>query len=277
MPELPEVQTLLCDLEAAHVPGQSIEDVRVFWSRSVQPHSVADFRSALQGRSVRGMSRRGKYLIWYIADDLNLLIHLRMTGQFHFVENPDRRDVHDHVLFHLGDGRWLAFRDTRKFGRLRLSTDWRADLGHLGVEPLEPQFECDWFCGALRRSGRQIKPLLLDQKLVAGLGNIYVDEALFAAGIHPKTRASSLDTERAVALWKSIPAVLQRGVDHMGTSLGTGAGNFYSVSRRPGRNQDGLRVFRRQGLPCPHCGTVIERIVVAQRSSHFCPHCQPDS
>ena len=182
--------------------------------------------------------------------------------------------MHDHVSLHLTDGRELIFNDTRKFGRFRLTQPGDDPFAALGPEPLEADFTPTLFKQRLKGKTRQIKPLLLDQTTVAGLGNIYVDEALWQARIHPERRADTLTAAEIRRLHAAIRTVLQRAIDNAGTTLGSGEANFYSVAGRRGRNADALKVFRRDGMPCPRCGTVIDRIVVAQRGTHFCPRCQ---
>jgi formamidopyrimidine-DNA glycosylase len=147
-------------------------------------------------------------------------------------------------------------------------------LGQLGTEPLEPSFSTKTLKNILTSRKRLLKPLLLDQTVIAGLGNIYVDEALWEAGLHPCRRSHTLSDTEVKALRRTIPRVLKRGLKNLGTSLGTGKANFYSIARHRGRNQDQLKVFRRTGTPCPRCRQPIERIVVGQRSTHICPHCQ---
>jgi formamidopyrimidine-DNA glycosylase len=148
-------------------------------------------------------------------------------------------------------------------------------LSRLGPEPLENGFTLNVLAGRLRRHKRRLKPLLLDQAFVAGLGNIYVDEALWDAKLHPSRIAATLSRDEIKALHRAIPRVLKRGLKNLGTSLGTGETNFYSVARHRGRNKDELKVFRRTDHPCPRCNNSIERIIVGQRSTHICPNCQP--
>ena len=168
----------------------------------------------------------------------------------------------------------LRFQDTRKFGRIFLSGSPQTILGQLGPEPLQKTFTGRRLFAMLQASRRQLKPLLLDQHFMAGLGNIYVDEALWTAGLHPLRISCSLTEKDAAALHRAIRHVLRKGINNLGTSLGRGKGNFYSANNRPGRNADMLNVFRRTGEACPRCGTAIARMIVAQRSSHICPHCQ---
>jgi formamidopyrimidine-DNA glycosylase len=178
------------------------------------------------------------------------------------------------VILRLDDGRDLRFQDTRKFGRWYLVEDAQTRLGKLGPEPLETGFTAACLGNILAKHSRMLKPLLLDQHVIAGIGNIYVDEALWDASLHPCRLSNSLSRTDHGNLHRAIRRVLRRGIRAMGTSLGNASTNFYSVAGRPGRNQDGLRVFRRVGEPCPRCRTPIVRMLVAQRSSHVCPQCQ---
>jgi formamidopyrimidine-DNA glycosylase len=197
-----------------------------------------------------------------------------MSGRLHHVPDKTPRSDHEHVILGFDDGSELRFHDTRKFGRLYLLERAEKILGRLGPEPLEPGFTAQRFAQMLKARCRLLKPLLLDQSFLAGLGNIYVDEALWESGLHPQRRSDLLSAAEARALHAAIRRVLRRGIKNLGTSLGTGKANFYSVSRRRGRNRDELKVFRRTGEPCPRCGSEIRRIVVGQRSTHLCSRCQ---
>lgn len=273
MPELPEVETVARDLKEAGLIGRRITGAHVYWTRTIDRPSVAEFRQRLIGQQVEDVDRRAKFLVLSLSDD-TLLIHLRMTGQLAFKDPTVPRAKHEHVVLELDDGRHLRFHDTRKFGRWYLVEDPAEVLAPLGPEPLADGFDAETFMEMLQSRRRQLKPLLLDQSFIAGLGNIYADEALWAARLHPLRRSHTLSEEEAYALYRSIRNVLRRGIDNMGTTLGTGRANFYSVGGRSGENQDELRVFRQTDAPCPRCGTPIERIVVGQRSTHVCPRCQ---
>ncbi len=273
MPELPEVETVVRDLRAHGLEQAVIRDAVIRWPRTVggQP---GRFRRALAGRTVVRLSRRAKYIVAALDSGDHLLIHLRMTGKLRFAGPGERPGKHDHVVLLLADGRRLFFNDTRKFGRLLLVPAGDDPLAGLGPEPLEEAFTLTVFRSRLGGTRRALKPLLLDQTTVAGLGNIYVDEALWRARLHPERRADTLSAAETRRLHAAIREVLQRAVDNGGTSLGDGEANFYSVAGRRGRNADALRVFRRDGLPCPRCGTALARSVVGQRGTHFCPQCQ---
>lgn len=275
MPELPEVETVVNDLLASGIVGRTITGARVFWPRSVAMPSAEAFCQALPGRAIERVWRRAKYLIMDLSGGEHLLAHLRMSGRIHLVAMDEPRAKHEHIVIDLDDGRQLRLHDTRKFGRMYLVRELDAVLGHLGPEPLSGDFTADILLARLHEHDRQMKPLLLDQAFLAGLGNIYTDEALWEAQIHPCRRSSSISEEEARRLHRAIQSVLRRGIENAGTSLGNGKANFYSVKKRQGRNAQALNVFRRTDLPCPRCATRIERIIVGQRSTHLCPACQP--
>jgi formamidopyrimidine-DNA glycosylase len=274
MPELPEVQTIVNDLNAADVIGIPIKRARVFWARTIASPGSKSFCQRLKGRKFTAIRRRGKYLVFDIDDGHTLLLHLRMSGRLHLVAADTPRIKHEHVILSLADDRHLRFHDPRKFGRLSLLKDPAPILDRLGPEPLTPEFTATTLGKLLKNRKRILKPLLLDQTFIAGLGNIYVDEALWEAKLHPCRLASTLSKTEVKALRLSIPRVLKRGLKNLGTSLGSGETNFYSVASRQGRNKDQLNVFRRTDMPCPRCKEIIERIMVGQRSTHICTKCQ---
>jgi formamidopyrimidine-DNA glycosylase len=274
MPELPEVQTIVNDLKAAGVEGMTIKGAKVFWPRTIAEPSAKVFCNRIRGKNVSAIRRRGKFIVFDFKNGGHMLIHLRMSGRLHLVSSDLGRRKHEHVIFSLADGRQLRFHDTRKFGRLYLTSEPEKILDRLGPEPLAAGYTQKIFAQRLGPRRRMLKPLLLDQTFIAGLGNIYVDEALWESKIHPRRIAASLTASEIRALHRAIPRVLKRGLKNLGTSLGTGKTNFYSVARHQGRNRDELKVFRRTDLPCPRCQTKIQRIIVGQRSTHICPKCQ---
>jgi formamidopyrimidine-DNA glycosylase len=273
MPELPEVQTIVNDLIDSGLQGATIRSVQVNWPRSIAGITPAAFIRRLKGAVIVGIRRRAKYIVFDLGPDMVLLLHLRMSGRLRFEKTGTAPDRHEHVCIAFADGRELRLHDTRKFARLYLCSSPEHILGSLGPEPLEAEFTRAGLRAMLAKK-RMLKPLLLDQRVIAGLGNIYVDEALWEAGLHPCRRACSLTRAEQKKLFAAIPRVLKRGLAGMGTTLGTGEANFYSVAGRRGGNRSQLRVFRRTGLPCPRCGIPIERIIVGQRSTHICPECQ---
>jgi formamidopyrimidine-DNA glycosylase len=277
MPELPEVQTVVDDLLAAGLAGKMITGAQVFWPRIIQTPSVRLFCRNISGKTIDHIRRRAKYIVFDLSGGWTLLIHLRMTGRLHLVDPGVPVDKHEHAYLQLGYDLQLRFHDTRKFGRLYLVKDERDILGKLGPEPLGDTFTAAKLYKILQSHSRMLKPLLLDQTVLAGLGNIYVDEALWDAHLHPCCISSVVSRKNVVRLHRAIRKVLKRGLKNMGTTLGTGHANFYSVGSRSGRNRDRLNVFRRTGRPCPRCKTSIERITVSQRSTHICPACQKHS
>lgn len=274
MPELPEVQTIVNDLKAAGIEGAVITAAKVYWPRTIAEPSAISFCQRITGKKIEAVGRRGKFIVFELKDGDNLLIHLRMSGRLHLVVRDLPREKHEHVILNFIDGNQLRFHDTRKFGRIYLTADADKILGRLGLEPLTGGFTRKILTRQLHRRKRRIKPLLLDQTFIAGLGNIYVDEALWESRIHPCRMAATLSDREIRVLHRAVPKVLKRGLKNLGTSLGTGKTNFYSIAKHQGRNRDELNVFRRTGCPCRRCRTKIQRIVVAQRSTHICPGCQ---
>ena len=265
MPELPEVETVVRRLRGPLV-GRTFADARVTWERMVQL-PVEELRLRLPGQRIEAINRRGKYLVFHLSGGDNLIVHLKMTGDLIVVPASDPAHPHDRVVFDLDGGTQLRFRDPRKFGRVYLTGEPASILGRLGPEPLDQWFtEKDFMDLFGRRSGR-IKPLLLAQEFIAGLGNIYADEALFLAGIRPERRSDALSLEEKRRLYQSIREVLQMAIEHKGTSL---ADEAY----RGGRYQNRFLVYGRGEEPCPQCGNLIRRIRLGQRSAHFCPYCQ---
>ncbi len=274
VPELPEVETIVRELRCRHVVGCRIDRVIVHWPGVIGNVAPRHFQRMLGSRRIESIHRRAKYIIVGMEGGISILIHLRMTGRFCLEKAPGvvRSSVRLELL--LDDGRVLKFIDPRKFGRWVLTRDPGRDLERLGPEPLERDFTVAWLTERLKGCRRQIKPLLLDQTFVAGVGNIYADEALWSARIHPCRRALDLTDGEIKALHRAVRKVLRQGIRNRGTSLGHGKPNFKAPGGRQGGNQSFLNVFRRTGEPCPHCGTTIERLVVAQRGTHVCPACQ---
>jgi len=274
MPELPEVQTIVNELNAANIAGKTIMGAKVFWSRTIAEPSARAFCSRIKGKKISAIRRRGKFIVFDFNKKDHMLLHLRMSGRLHLVPCDLPRKKHEHVILSFKDERQLRFHDTRKFGRFYLISDDEKILGRLGPEPLASSFTLKIFARSLSARKRLLKPLLLDQTFIAGLGNIYVDEALWESKIDPQRIAASLLKSEIRALHRAIPRVLKRGLKNLGTSLGTGKTNFYSIAKHQGRNRDELKVFRRTDQPCPRCQATIRRIIVGQRSTHICPRCQ---
>lgn len=273
MPELPEVQTIINDLIHADLPGSTVRNGEVFWNKTIADMNPQEFTAKIAGQIITDIRRRAKYIILEFESGLQLLIHLRMSGKLYLAPASVQRKKHEHVILHLSNDNDLRFYDTRKFGRMYLTENPAAILGKLGQEPLSNTFTVKQFFKMLQSRNRRLKPLLLDQQFIAGLGNIYTDEALWEARLHPQTVASTLSFKKAANLHRAIRNVLQQGIANRGTSLGTGKSNYASHGRY-GNNAKNLKVFHRSGLPCPRCGAKIQRIVVGQRSTHVCPQCQ---
>jgi formamidopyrimidine-DNA glycosylase len=274
VPELPEVQTIVDGLNAAGLPGCRIVDVTVRWAKTIATCSPEAFSHRLNGRGILRIHRRAKYIVFDLSDRLWMLVHLRMTGRL-VLASPDlRENPHLQVLLVIDDGRCLAFHDTRKFGRFFLTEAPHSILGALGPEPLAPDFSAETLGQRLGRRRRRIKPLLLDQTFISGLGNIYADEALWLSRIHPLRAADSLSRQEVRSLHRAIRSVLRQAIRNDGTSLGTGKGNFISPQKIQGRNRYQLKVFQRTGQACRRCGRPIVRMVVGQRGTHVCSKCQ---
>lgn len=279
MPELPEVEYVARQLRQTLI-GRAIRDVRVNWPRTIAHPDAQTFCAGLPGARVLGIERRAKYLLISLSGERALLIHRRMTGNLLLFpaaagDGPWEvvSDPYCRVVFLLDDGRRLVFTDPRKFGRVALypNRELAGALAGLGLEPLSEAFTPQALAALLAGRSRQMKPLLLDQTCIAGIGNIYADEALFRAGIHPLRRAETLTTEEIVRLHAAIQAVLTMGIEHGGTTFG----RHQDIWGEAGRNRAHLAVYQRAGEPCLRCGTLLARLVVAQRGTHFCPACQP--
>jgi len=271
MPELPEVEVIARGLDA-WLPGQTIRAVDVLWPRSVATPTPTCFAGQLAGRRIGPVGRRGKFVHIRIDDGAHLFAHLRMTGTLCRAPAEEPLTPYVRVLFHLAGPCDLRFADTRKFGRLYLVDDPMLVVGDLGPEPLGEDFTAEWLIGALGSRRTRLKPLLLNQRFIAGLGNIYVDEALYLAGLHPLRPADSLEPEDGRRLHAAIQEVLRDAIARRGTTLRS----YRDAEGDRGENQGFLRAYGRTGLPCRRCGRPIERIIVGQRSTHFCPACQPD-
>ncbi len=274
MPELPEVHTILQDLKQAGLIGQKIEQVEVFWNKIVHTPSIEAFYKQLPNQTITAIERRGKYIVFHLTNHLFLIVHLRMTGKLLLGLKEAQHSPYIRLQLNLSHDKQLLYHDTRKFGRWYLVKDIEEILGRIGPEPLHSSFSLKNFSTLLKSRKRALKPLLLDQTFLAGLGNIYVDEALWEACLHPLQPANQLSQKEVVRLYHSIRLVLQKGIDAQGTTLGSGRTNYYRLDGSRGHHQNQLNVFRRTGQPCPRCGHTIERGVVAQRSTHICPNCQ---
>jgi formamidopyrimidine-DNA glycosylase len=271
MPELPEVETIRRGLISGSdgVPSlvhQRITSVDLFWPKTVASPDPLQFIQGLQQREIISLNRRGKFLLINL-DHGTLIFHLRMSGDLRMLPAGEPTQKHDRLHLNFNSGWKLVFNDTRKFGRAWLTEDPQKVLSGIGSEPLDPDLTPDKFHAMLQVRSRQIKPLLMDQRFIAGLVNIYTDEALFSAGIHPLRSSDTLTQPEAERLLAAIREVLQQGILAKGASI--------DWVYRGGDFQNHFQVYKRTGSPCPRCGTPIQRIVVGQRSTHFCPVCQP--
>ena len=264
MPELPEVETFARQLKPTLV-GKKILSAEVRWPRTLAMPAPRQFKQLIQGQKILDVGRRAKYLNIQLQD-YSLLIHLRMSGDLQLRDSTSRPAKHDRLVLKLSGNLSLAFNDTRKFGRVWLTANPSEVLGQLGPEPFSRIFTAQWLYDALQGKKRQLKPLLLDQTFIAGLGNIYTDEALHVSKLHPRAASDSVTAEQAAALREAIRKVLKEGIRRNGASI--------DWVYRGGQYQHYFRVYDREGQPCPVCGTEIQRIVIGQRGTHFCPQCQ---
>jgi formamidopyrimidine-DNA glycosylase len=282
MPELPEVHTIVRALRPRLV-GRRVVGFESRWPPQAMP-DVRTVRDGIVDRAIRDLTRRGKFIVFSLNDGGFLLVHLRMSGRLEWslpradppsratepspAREPSRAVEPPHVraVWKLDDGRRLLLCDARKFGRIVYTRDLQAATSGLGAEPLSPAFTPLRLARLLHARARQLKPLLLDQSVIAGLGNIYTDEALFRAGLHPATRSDRLRTEQIATLHGAIRQVLRAAIRRNGTS--------FDWIYPGGRMQDHLLVYGRAGEPCRRCGATIRAIRVAQRGTHVCPRCQ---
>lgn len=274
MPELPEVETVRRQL-ARIAEGRGIASVEVFDERLTAPVGGRAFAAALAGARIARVGRRGKYLVVELTDGRVLLLHLRMTGSLSYLPDGDAdRATHVRAVLHMDDRAAIAFRDPRRFGTAELLPSQAAAADHfarrLGPEPFSDEFTGARLHGVTRRRTTPIKAVLLDQRQAAGVGNIYADEALFRAGISPRRRGASVTRRQCDALCDAIRESLRAGIDAAGASVG----DFRDAYGALGTYQDRFLVHRRAGLPCPSCGTPVEKIRVAGRGTYFCPACQ---
>jgi formamidopyrimidine-DNA glycosylase len=272
MPELPEVEHISRGLRPLLV-GRTIVGAAVLWPRTVAFPDVDQFSARLLGRRVESVGRRGKYVV--IRLDVGyLLIHLKMSGRLRWVSLDEPAAPHTRLILDLDDGHRLRFDDPRKFGRAYLVDDASQVTGPLGPEPLADEFRLDDLRRLLARRSGRIKPVLLNQQFLAGVGNIYADEVLFQARLHPLRRANSLSPEEQASLYEAIRKVLEQAIVGHGTTLDDRG--YVDAEGESGRYQEQIAVYGRTGKPCRSCGTPVERTVIGQRSAHFCPHCQPE-
>jgi formamidopyrimidine-DNA glycosylase len=272
VPELPEVETIRRQL-APHLEGRRLLDVEILdwrWTRPQDPATVAD---GLRGQAVQRIGRAGKYLVWTLSDERFLVVHLRMTGAL--LLNPDPDPLHTRVRFELDGGHRLVYVDPRRFGTGHLLLGEAARDAYLnerlGIEPLTPEFTAEHLRAIARGRTAPVKAFVLDQRRIAGVGNIYADEALFRAGIHPLRPAGALKRAQLEALREAIEESLAAGIEAKGATID----DFRHVDGARGSFQDRFLVHRREGEPCVNCGTTIRKLVVGGRGTYVCEHCQP--
>ncbi len=270
MPELPEVETIKNEL-APYIIGRSVTDVNLFWEGIVRQPSVREFRSRLIGQRLTDIGRRGKYLILSLSSDDFLVIHLKMSGALLIGRHSSEPSKYTRAVIQLDKDINIFFRDPRKFGAMWLVTDKNEVDSKLGPEPLEAHFTPQFLSQLLARHKAPIKALLLDQSLIAGIGNMYADEALFVAKIHPLRLGNSLSPEEVKRLYIAIRQVLHSGINDKGASVL----NYIRPDGTLGTAYSHFKVAHRGGEPCPVCGTPIQRLPIRNRGSYFCPKCQP--
>ena len=268
MPELPEVETIRNEL-SPWVAGQSFTKVTIFDAKLVVGTSTEGICRGLVGQTIRSLERRGKYLIFNLSGGQCLVMHLRMTGSL--LLNPDEIDPYARAAFCFSNGSWLVFRDQRRLGLIQLVEKAETVVGKLGPEPLAESFTAGVLAGLLSRHHIPIKAALLDQSIIAGIGNMYADEALFAARLHPLRQADTLSPREIRALHHSIRDVLWSAIGSKGASVDT----YVRPEGQLGLAQFDFKVAHRNGQPCSVCGTPIQRISLRKRGAYFCPSCQP--
>jgi len=268
MPELPEVETIRSQL-APRLAGRTLVSVEILDPRLTRPIDLFEVAEELEGDSIVAVERRGKYLVVRLESGLALLVHLRMTGSFGFEPTS-----HERAVLELDDGTRLAYRDVRRFGTWLVLEDAELEpylAGKNGPEPLGFRFTADWLATRLAVRRAPVKAVLLDQRVVAGLGNIYADEALWRARVNPLRSAASIDPDEVRRLHRAIRAALRAGIARQGSTLS----DYRTPEGSRGGMQDEFRVYGRDGLPCPRCGTTISKTRVGGRGTWYCPRCQP--
>ncbi|HET7142181.1 MAG TPA: bifunctional DNA-formamidopyrimidine glycosylase/DNA-(apurinic or apyrimidinic site) lyase [Candidatus Limnocylindria bacterium] len=294
MPELPEVETVARDLQR-WVAGARITGAEVRWARTIRHPEPDQFSEEIRGAEIQRVGRRAKSVLIHLADGRVMTVALRMTGALIVAPAGTPDDPYARVVFGLADGRQLRYRDVRKFGRIglwegggltvrrtrrpakRRVKEARAPyrvgdvFGRHGPEPLARGFSAARLAERLKGRSARLKTLLLDQSFIAGVGNIYADEALWRARLHPMRKADSLAPDEVRRLHRAIRSVLRQGIANRGASFA----DYVGADGEPGANAEELAVYRRTGEPCLRCGRTIQRVVIGQRSTHFCPHCQP--
>jgi len=267
MPELPEVETVTQSVKK-HLINNRFTSLKVNWGKTLHNFTVADFNSRIKNKLIRDVYRRGKYILIDLNKSL-LAVHLRMTGKLYASNAIDKSKKHISLYLKLND-KYLIFEDTRKFGRFYMFDNMDYLNEKLGVEPLLDDFSTDWILYNMKKKNRQIKPLLLDQSFICGIGNIYADEALWHAKIHPLSISSRISRKKLLKLREGIIKVLQESIKKGGTTIRDYTYDFVYV----GNYSLNLNVFGKQGESCSRCQSSIVKTNVAQRGTHYCPKCQ---
>ncbi|MFC6464588.1 DNA-formamidopyrimidine glycosylase [Marinilactibacillus sp. GCM10026970] len=276
MPELPEVESVRTGLEKL-IKGLKIKQVTVLWDRIIaEPSDIRLFKEKIKNQRIESIGRRGKFLLFFLTDYV-MISHLRMEGKYRIESNDVPISKHTHVIFELEDGRELRYLDVRKFGRISLiprDTELaHASIAKLGPEPVRETLVLETFKNQLLKRKKTIKATLLDQTVIAGIGNIYADEILFEAKIHPARMANTLIERELITLYEAILLVMGKAVKAGGTTIRT----YQNAFGETGSYQSFLNVYGKKGQSCPRCGTTIEKTKVAQRGTHYCPNCQSES
>jgi formamidopyrimidine-DNA glycosylase len=295
MPELPEVQTTVDNLKK-QIIGLSIQDVWSDWEKSIKGDTLSSFKEKIKNACFNNIERRAKMLIFHLSQDRILLAHQKMTGHFlvgkwHFVKNAkykwqssqkgplsDKINDYIHLVFSLNNGYQLVLSDLRKFGWVKLYQHKKLsqikELQKFGPEPLAENFSVRVLAQALKKTKKAIKKALMDQTIIAGIGNIYSDEVLFVSQIHPLTPANQIKGAKLEKLFRAIQKILNTAIAYHGTTILSGTEEFRLPSGERGQYQNKCYVYRKEGQPCPRCKIPLKRIKVGQRSAHFCPNCQ---
>lgn len=269
MPELPEVETIVRQLKKRGVEQREILAVRIDWPKMIAPYSCSSFSKKICNERIIKLSRNGKWIIFELSNNKFLLVHLRMSGSFS--KKPSK---YDRAEILLSGGVKLFYRDSRKFGKWIFTYNPSSILNKLGPDALSKDFSWKYFYELMNKKNRMIKPFLLDQSFIAGIGNIYADEALWLAKIHPKKISNTISINDQKKLYSSIQEVLKIGIRNRGTSLGKGKSNYKDLNGKSGRPKDMVKAYGRRGENCERCSNTMEKIYVAQRGTTICPKCQ---
>lgn len=271
MPELPEVETVKEKLKPRLINRQ-ILDVEVRWNNIVVDINIDDFKTKLKGQVFTNINRRGKWLVFELTN-YSLLVHLRMEGKFFFKEKNEEMNKHEHIIFKLDDID-LRYHDTRKFGKMylldKIDIESKKPLNELGLEPFDDRLTVKYLKDKYRRKSLPIKEVLLDQKIIVGIGNIYANEILFLSRINPYVKANSLNDKEIRIVIDKTREVLEKAIKLEGTTIRS----YVSLDDKKGEFQDELMVHGRLNLPCKICGTKIDKVFIGGRGTYYCPTCQ---